>query len=753
MRRLFVLFALATAAPAVAQIERDVDLDYVRRAADAAVASLPEVEARWRERFQPRPEDKSFAELFGYDPPGRALQIAYLYAFLFERERRDDDAVAAAGLLARMADYRSDYPDAMRAARVEYESGLPAVPSFFQLADYAESWARVRSCQPIPPEARSTVESAIAGSADFVFVFPEWGAHNRAVLRAESLLHCALALPDHPDAARWRTMADILAGDSVDRWEIEDAQHYHPIWLLALFRYASAAGRDDVFTSVQTRFYLRYFTRLLTPAGNVPAFGDAWWNGSQARFFQVFTWGATKLGDPELRWAARRVYETLPPVDPARPELGRAALYARVIDLVDPDLDAREPRATSGRVVDDVIGKKVVLRDGYGDDDFYLCLNYRDEGDWGVLHRDYLRQTLAVVEEKMHHGQSDENSVILWMHEGSVLLHDAGYRDRAPSGPYGAYRADIFHNRLVARRGTPGADQELLEFLRDDGAYRPVRTEMIDDLRFELGDYTRTRVTDERRGYRWDRTLVRPAGQPIVVVIDTVAVTDPGTWTFAALWATQAVRSTGPGFAVGRTTSIRGATFPSRRDLLVLFPGTDEPPARSPLRRHSQDELVVSARIDPTPFAAGEHRTLVTVLVSMPPDDDPATWRDRVSIEALSPGSGDVSVSIELGGASWSLLYKGDLHRGLSDEDVRPRYRGDGGTVRAVDRQSDADLLLVWRDDASLRWGAANMTEVVIDGEVAFEARRQQFFQTTGRSDVAARAKWRKWEGARSSND
>ena len=46
-----------------------------------------------------------------------------------------------------------------------------------------------------------------------------------------------------------------------------------------------------------------------------------------------------------------------------------------------PGLRSVSPR--SGPVVDDVISKKIVFREGFGDDDLYLLLNYRDEGDWG----------------------------------------------------------------------------------------------------------------------------------------------------------------------------------------------------------------------------------------------------------------------------------------------------------------------------------------------------------------------------------
>jgi hypothetical protein len=102
-----------------------------------------------------------------------------------------------------------------------------------------------------------------------------------------------------------------------------------------------------------------------------------------------------------------------------------------------------------------------------------------------LLQRDYLRQTLSVEEEKMHHGHADENSICLLMSGGSVLLHDGGYRDDLPSGKWGAYRADYFHNRVVARKNKRAAGQDLSGFIRNSGAYRKVQTQKIDFLNFK----------------------------------------------------------------------------------------------------------------------------------------------------------------------------------------------------------------------------------------------------------------------------
>ena len=138
-------FASVLAGSARAQVDRDFDEDMIRLALRQAAEELPGLESRWRASLTPRDgEEETWSELFGYNPPGRALELAYLFAFLFDRHGNEDDARAAAEYLARMARYTSEVPAELRAARVEYADGLPPVPSFFHLADYAEAWARRR---------------------------------------------------------------------------------------------------------------------------------------------------------------------------------------------------------------------------------------------------------------------------------------------------------------------------------------------------------------------------------------------------------------------------------------------------------------------------------------------------------------------------------------------------------------------------------------------------------------------------------
>ncbi|MAG58889.1 MAG: hypothetical protein CMJ83_21595 [Planctomycetes bacterium] len=748
------LFVLSLAAVAVAQIDREWTDDRVRDAATFHAKSLVEVERAWLASLEPSDATKRvWSALFGYAPPGRALQLATLHAFLHSRSGSDADAVAAARYLARMADYRQQVPERLWKPRAEYADGLPAVPSFFQLADYAEAWDRVRACAAIEDATRNKVAGAIAGSAEFIFVFPEWGPHNRAMLRAECLAWCARALPNHPRAGRWRKMAEILAADSIRQWEIEDAQIYHPIWLLALFRWEEVTGDRRVWDSIQVPYYLRYFRELLAPDGTIPDFGDGWYRGGLSQYYACLEWGAARLKDPTLRWAARRVWEAMGP-EPApktQPPLGRAILWTQLATHVDPALGAGLPPAPrTGPILDDVIGKKTVFRDGRTEASFYLLHTFRDEGDWGRLPRDYLRQSLAVEEEKMHHGQSDENSIVLMMDQGAVLLRDAGYRDVAPSGPFGAYRADIFHNRLVARRGVPRDGQPLIDFLHDAGAYRAVRSQRIDWASFELGDYSRTRLTDDDLGYDADRTIFvpRPAARGraprIVFVIDTVRVQDPGDYTFAQLFATQEVLATGPGWVTGRYTSIRGRPLPDNRHLLIVHPkpGTRPTPETFPLRRHTQDEHV-AARSVSGHYRRGDHLSLVTILVSIAAGTDPTPLAKRFT--TFGDGQG-VAISAEIGADRWTLAVKTDLDYGLLTEDVRPRYRPDRGRFKAGRIRTDADIAILCTARGGTRWAATNLTHLHIGEQTAFEAKPMNFFQTSGKSDVVGRVKWRRWE-------
>lgn len=433
------------AAPEIrAQSHKAEYIDYVRQAVEEGERNLAAVIADWKRNIDPNP-------LWGYNPPADPVYLADVEAFLFEQTGDRARAEWAARLLSEFGRLRDAYPPDFVRSRVEYRNGLPALGNFFLLPHFTRAYMRIRDSGVLDSAARREIETTLAHSLDFVFHFPEWGAHNRAMVRAEALYLGALALPDHQNAGKWRQMARTLAYDNLKNWEAEDASIYHPVFLDALLSYAEIAGHDEIFDQPFLRYYAEYFKRQFTPFRTMPDYGDANWDPSWFFYVAVLEKLAARYQDAELKWVAESLF------DRARsdyPEASpwAASLISSAYRWTDDALDPVRPTSGSQDLLDDIVGKKIVFRNGWDSTSTYLLLNYRDEGDGAFNTREFLRNTISVEEEKMHHGHSDENSVVMLADEGSLLLHDGGYRDSLPSGPYGGYRADYFHNRLVVRK-------------------------------------------------------------------------------------------------------------------------------------------------------------------------------------------------------------------------------------------------------------------------------------------------------------
>ncbi|MCK5573248.1 MAG: hypothetical protein KAJ12_10825, partial [Bacteroidetes bacterium] len=527
---LVILVALCTQC-AVAQ--KSVYLEEIQKAAEKGWADYPRIIEEWKRNTRE-------SVLWGYNSPGFPIYLAATLAFLYEETGERQYAEQAATLLTEYGSLREAVPEGYARTRIEYENGLPSVSNFFFLPPYVRAYLRIRGSGVMDEDTRERIEEELAGSIDFVFRFPEWGAHNRAMLRAEAMTYAYLAMPDNPGAPRWRQMAETIALDNLMHWEIEDASNYNPVWLHAMFSFAEATDRPEVYTSPMMRYYYEYYAKLICPSGTIPDYGDAVWNSASGglRFAAIFEKGAAVYKDPLYKWAASTI---LASVKAHRDTIGVSEAYhlSDAYRWADEHVPSGKPTSLSQEVLEDVIGKKVVFRDGWEPTSTYLLLNYRDEGDGGWLDRRYLRQTISVEEEKMHHGHSDENSIVTLMSKGSLLLHDAGYRDGLPSGQYGAWRQDYFHNRLVARKDKRDKTQRLLEFLRNSGAYRQVRTHQVDYASLKDVDMSRTRLLDQKLGYQWDRIVVYVRDPGYFIVIDGVKVLRSDYYTFANLWHAQ----------------------------------------------------------------------------------------------------------------------------------------------------------------------------------------------------------------------
>ena len=717
-------------------------LEEIRRAAEKGWNDNPAILSRWKQNTETN-------ILWGYNPPAHPIYLAGTLAFLYGETGEDRYARQAAELLLAFGELRGALPKQYAATRVEYAEGIPSLTNFFFLPPYVRSYLLIRNSTAVDGKSKTIIEKQLAESADFVFRHPEWGAHNRAMLRAEALYDAFLALPEHPHAARWRQMAEVIASDNLKHWEIEDASNYNPIWFHALFSYAEAAKRPDVYTSAVVRYYLEYYTKLIGPNGTVPDFGDAGWNSASGglRLVAVLEKGGAVFKDPEMKWAARSILNT---VRSRAGVLGVGEAYhlADAYRWADEAVAPARPTSLSQEVLDDVIGKKVVFRDGWDSTSMYMLLNYRDEGEGGWLDREYLRQTLSVEEEKMTHGHADENSIVLLMNKGSVLLHDGGYRDSLPSGRYGAWRGDYFHNRVIARKDKKDKSQSLMEFVRNSGAYRAVRTEKIDFLNLHDVDMSRTRLTDDNLGYQWDRVVTYLKKPGWFVVVDGIKILRSDYFTFANLWHAQHILSRGDHFFDIVTDSVPGFQFSPKQSLMVYFPDTyAKTEGAEPLSRHWQQEQAIYQTIS-SQYKAGGYEIFVTVLVPHDRDVRPESLLPHFKPLKTSAPYRSYGLTFTRGGEVSSLCVKLDLEMEIARENIRPRYLYELGKVAYGDIETDAHFLYATIRGNDLWYSAANVLRVRYGGKTVMEAlpNTHPLQLDGGPENHVGYSKWRYWE-------
>ncbi|HEY2930712.1 MAG TPA: hypothetical protein VGK99_03125 [Acidobacteriota bacterium] len=732
-------------------------LDYIKRAADEGWKEYPGVIERWR-------NSPKHHELWGYDAPGHPIYLADLLAFLYQETKDKTYAERAREILAGYGDLRDTYPKELQATRVEYRDGVPAISNFFIMPPYARAYLRIRTSGVIDAKTREKIERDLAFSLDHIFHFPEWGAHNRAMLRAESLYYGAVALAHHPSAGKWKQLAETLAADSIRQWEIEDATGYHGVWLYSLFSYADVSGQPEILQSIQVRYYMDYFTQLLTPHGNIADFGDAHWNGGWERFVPVFEKAATLYRNPNYKYVAeqltRRAVERIArSANSSQPSLATVyvgtavgSAFTDAFRWTDDSVKSQPPATLSQDVLDDLVGKKVVFRDGWEPASTMLLVNYRDEGDGGWLGRDYLRQNLSVEEEKMHHGHADENSIALLMSGRSVLLHDGGYRPDLPSGPNGEWRADYFHNRVVARKDKRAKDQGIFEFIRNSGAYRRVTTQKIDFLKFKDVEVSRTRLTDADLGYQWDRIITWIRSKDMFVVVDGVKALRSDYFTFTNLWHTRTILSQDKQSFDTFYDQIQTDRLANNKALLIHFPESDFGKQIGTYKetRHFQDETAIYQTMSSF-YNTGDMEFFITILQLH--DQTPAQAEvarsslRRIHVLPVDKPGRAVGVSIVDADSTAALLVKLDLDMDLARENIRPRYGFQRGKVTYGEFTTDAAFLYAAIGGGQIAYAASNLTRAIYRNRTLLEALPNTFpLQLDGSPPRPGYARWRFWE-------
>jgi len=735
-------------------------LSYARASADWTFQHYDEIVTKWRETFDPD-------YVFGYKAPGGLLEMAVIYSYLYEKEKNRDYAERAKKVLTTYGDFRSIYPESSIKKRADYQNGVPALPDFFFARLYIRTYDVLRRARLLSPDEDRAASDMIAESMRYLLSTQEWGAMNRSSLRAETLAWAARALPGHPDAGTWAMQRDALGNDNWGQWEIEDATIYHGIWLYSMLGYADALGRMSEFLKTpEAYYYAQYFLKLMCPAGMLPDFGDAHWMTHWTYFLVFFEAAAGQYRDPHMKWAAATIAGKF--VDFSRPtNVGLGYMLLDCYRWGADGLASRPPASLTEEVMEDVQGKKIVFRDGWAPGSTYLLLNYRDEGDGGLRDRDYLRDSIPVEEEKMTHGHADENSIALLMTGGSVLLHDGGYRDYMPSGPYGAFRQDYFHNRLCVRpekifMGQKQGEfrysirdavqgQDVLEFFRNAGSYRRVRTQKIDFLTFPDFDYSRTRVVDDGWGYESDRVIVYVKDPGFFVVFDLFKSKKEEFFTLANMWHTRKILAQGPHWydTVYDTISGqggRGESLPDDRSLLIFFPSTHfRLEGVEPEKRHYQDEWMIH-QTTAQHFELGETVGFVTVLIPHKKGESIESWLKSVSLLPVGPERAGMGIQIRNGDKTVFIGVKNDLRMDMIRDWRRPRYTYEAGKIAFGDFETNGDFLFGALNGSTLDYTVVNLTKASFRGKVLAEAGQASFGLAFDASpDTAGFGKLRYW--------
>jgi hypothetical protein len=706
-------------------------LEYAKAAADYGWNTHNENIESWKKSI-------NLKYVFGYNPPGNDMYIAALYAHLYKEFGNKEYFKRAKELLVKYGEYRKAYPPDYFKTRKEYEKGLPALPNIFTGSTYCRAYILLKDEIGWTKEERATVEKIISESADYIINSQEWGPMNRAMLRAEFLASCVKALSNHQNRQNWEMVARSIGDDNFGKWEIEDATGYHAIWLYSLLNYGEFIGDESYLSTPTLHYYFKYFSQLLAPDYTIPEFGDADYNSGWVRFLPCLVKGAAVYKDPEIQWAAAKIFQKNFPKDKSSFSPALGLFYYDCYRWGNFNLKPEEPKSLSSEVLDDIVGKKIIFRDGWKENSNYLLLNYRDEGDGGLLFRDNLRNTIPVEEEKMHHGHSDENSISLLMSNGSILLRDGGYRDYMPSGPYGAFRQDYFHNKVCIRNNkifkgqkegeyrystyeSPVVGQGMLEFFRNSGAYRKVISQKIDFLTFKEFDFSRTRVTDPKLKYEQDRLIYWIKDLNIYVVFDVVKFLEENYYTTANLWNTRKILNQDNGWYDTEYDTLRNIPLNTNTSLLIYFPekvhkmeGVEEQ------NRNWQKEKVIY-QMDSRHCNMGDMISFVTVLIPHKKGSDFNKILSSIKLSDLSHPGKTLGLKIISDNKTYYVCAKLDLDMDLIRDFRRPKYTYETGKVKFDDFETDGNNLFAIVEGNQVNYCISNTVKGTYKNQVMFE--------------------------------
>ncbi len=720
-------------------------LAYIKEALIHGRETYSESINNWKQAYKP----DQFLGM--YTAPGIIPVQVQLEGFMYHVTGDLDYACRAKEVLLEADTYLSIVPAEHLQRHPEYAKGVPVVEAMFQAPHFLYGYLFIKDSGVVNPEEKLRIEQSIRSCIDSLFHYPEWGAHNRSMLRVWTLSLAIEALGETEETSKWNKMRTYLAEESFGKWSIEDAQLYLPLWLGSCQEYARYAGREEEYFKLpQTKYYYEYFVRILTPGGLIPDYGDSHFGSFWYLWLACLEKGAAAYQDGHMKYAADQVFEFGMAFAGDQVSIGLAAYMTYAYLWADDEVAAVKPDWGSEELLEDVIGKKIVFRDGWNKEDTYLLLNYRDEGNYANSARSYLRNTISVKAEKAHHGHSDENSVSMLIKDGNVLLYEGGYREQTPNGKY---RNDIYHNRLVFREGEL-PDGSVYDFLHDHGHYKKAVTEKLHMQKFEPLEYSRTRLYDVARKITWDRNMTYIKEDGVFIVVDWTRAEAAQTATTANLWHTGMVLEQDDGFfdtCVPHIYRGPGDTSPyiNRNEwaLAIEFPGSSRAIGQEAIKRCYGDAVMLY-EVESGTLEQGSMRAYVTVLTPHRRSKLADQVTGRVSIAYQSETDDALSLVYRGSTTNFHLSYKLDLEKGLLDEALYPRYTWEDGKVNYGRIVTDADFAYVLEGASEVRYGFMNGSRIELDGKELFATPKLSSYQFESRSWAIVDHKWRAWDGS-----
>jgi hypothetical protein len=312
-----------------------------------------------------------------------------------------------------------------------------------------------------------------------------------------------------------------------------------------------------------------------------------------------------------------------------------------------------------------------------------------------------------------------------------------------PSGPYGAYRQDYFHNRLCVRPekiwmgqeqgefrysirdAVPG--QSILDFLHNAGSYRTVRTQKVDFLSLDDFDYSRTRLLDDNMGYEWDRVIVHIKNPELYVVFDVFKSRKEEYFTLANLWHTRKILTQGEHWYDTVYDRIQNNELSTDRHLLILFPMTHfRLEGTEPEKRHYQDEIVIH-QTTAQHFELGETVGFMTILIPHPKDEPPTQWQNKIRAIQTKPDRAGLGVEIDSGDGKAIIGVKNDLRMDMARDWRRPRYTYEAGKIGYDDFETNGDFLFASIKETKLSYTIINLTKAYFKDKSLFEAKSSYY--------------------------